>query len=48
MSDEPFTIACHECGGEYAPDEEGPEHHEEDCQVREAYINKGRWEDPDA
>lgn len=46
MSGEQFTIECADCGGEYPPDEEGPEHHGEDCPVREAFISTGRWEEP--
>ena len=45
MSDE-FTIECAGCEGEYPPDSEGPEHHDKDCPIREAFIKLGRWEGP--
>lgn len=46
MTDE-FTIECEECGGEYPPDEEGPEHHDPACIIREARIQRGEWEPPE-
>jgi hypothetical protein len=45
MSNE-FTIECEDCGGEYLPEREGPEHHDKDCPIRAAYIESGRWEEP--
>lgn len=41
------TIECFDCGGEYVWDEESAEDHEPDCPVRQAYINLGRWDDPE-
>jgi len=45
MCDE-ITIECVDCQGEYSPDNEGPEDHDEDCPVRKAFIDSGRWEEP--
>lgn len=42
-----ITIECEDCGGEYAPADEGPEDHDPDCNVRLAMIGRGRWDDPE-
>lgn len=47
MSGGSFTIACHDCGGTYTLDSEGPEDHATDCPVRKAKIRMGSWRDPD-
>lgn len=52
--DDTVTVTCDGCGNEYPlaldPDaeDEGPEHHEADCPIRQRKIEVGEWEDPDA
>jgi hypothetical protein len=42
-----ITIECSECGGEYAPADEGSEDHDEGCIIRDAMTGRGCWDDPE-
>lgn len=38
-----ITLTCEQCGAEYDPENESAADHADDCPIRHAYVESGRW-----